>query len=62
MRTSARAFDVPGELVKNKNRIRIETATLLERKLAGEGVNIRGMSPYRPLSATGIVGKAAIEL
>ena len=56
------AFDVPGELVKNKNRIRIETATLLERKLAGEGVNIRGMSPYRPLSATGIVGKAAIEL
>ena len=54
-------FEIPGALVKKENRVRIETATLLERKLHGEGINIRGMSPYRPLSATGIVGKVTAE-
>ncbi|MCC8067400.1 MAG: hypothetical protein LIO94_09930 [Clostridiales bacterium] len=53
-------FAVPTELVQEENILRIETATLAERKVKAMGVNIAPMSAERPLSPTGIVGEVRI--
>lgn len=53
-------FEIPAELAKTDSLIRIETATLPERKVKKMGAAVNGMSAYRPLSATGIVGKVML--
>lgn len=53
-------YQIPAELVQSENELRIETATLLERKVKAMGAGISAMSQERPLSPTGIVGKVAI--
>lgn len=54
-------FILPKENVLATNKIRIEVATMLERKLYSQGYDIKSMSPYRPLSPTGIVGKVILQ-
>lgn len=53
-------FILPGEAVKETNALRIEVATLAERKVKAMGGDISCMSAPRPLSATGIVGNVTI--
>lgn len=53
-------FEIPSEYVKKENKIRIEVATLLERKVKAMGVGVSAMSADRPLSPTGIVGNVTI--
>ncbi len=53
-------FRIPAESVKEVNDIRIEVATLPERKVKAMGVGISAMSAERPLSPTGIVGRVKI--
>ena len=52
-------FELCGE-TSGKHTLRIEVATTLERKVKAMGADIRSMSPYRPLSPTGIVGKVTL--
>ena len=52
-------FYIPGENVKERNQLRIETATLPERKAKAAGASISAMSPSRPLSPTGIRGNVS---
>lgn len=54
------AFDISDFVQNGSNQVRIEVATLLERKLRSQGFDIRSMSPYRPLSPTGILGKVTL--
>lgn len=54
-------FIFPKEQVCEDNKIRIEVATMLERKLYSQNYNIKAMSPYRPLSPTGIIGKVILQ-
>ena len=54
------SFEIPAEYVGKDNTLRIEVATLLERKVKAMGVNISAMSADRPLSPTGIVGEVRI--
>jgi len=54
-------FILPGQQVSEENQIRIEVATMLERKLYSQGYDVKSMSPYRPLSPTGIVGKVTLQ-
>lgn len=54
-------FQIPKELVKNQNKIRIETSTLLERKVHAMGVNLNCMWSFRPMSPVGIVGEVTIN-
>lgn len=54
-------FILPKRNVMETNKIRIEIATMLERKLCSLGYDIKSMSPYRPLSPTGIVGKVILK-
>ena len=55
-------FEIPSAYLKTDgaDSIRIEVATLLERKVKAMGVNISTMSADRPLSPTGIVGRVRI--
>ena len=53
-------FAIPSELVKEENELRIEVATLLERKVKAMGAGISAMSVDRPLSPTGIVGNVML--
>lgn len=53
-------FIFPAELVKEENRLRIEAATLNERKVKSLGADISCMSVDRPLSATGLVGNVTV--
>ena len=54
-------FTIPSELSAPESTIRIEIATLLERKIHSGGFNMNGMTAFRPLSATGIVGKVTLR-
>lgn len=54
------AFVLPAELVKEENELRIEIATLNERKVKALGADISCMSAQRPLSATGLVGNVTL--
>ncbi|MDD3402773.1 MAG: hypothetical protein PHQ72_05380 [Hespellia sp.] len=54
------AFELPAELVEQDNDIRIEVATLNERKVKALGADISSMSVERPLSATGLVGNVTV--
>lgn len=54
------AFVLPAELVKEKTVLRIEVATLNERKVKALGADITSMSVARPLSPTGLVGNVTI--
>ena len=55
-------FVIPENLVKTgENCLRIEVATLLERKVRAMGVNFAAMSANRPMSPTGILGKVTIK-
>lgn len=54
------AFILPSELVEKENKIRIETATLNERKVKALGADISCMAVERPLSATGLVGNVTL--
>ena len=54
------AYTVPAEYVREKNELRIEVATTLERKVKAMGVNVAAMSAEGPLSPTGIVGNVRI--
>lgn len=53
-------YQVPDGLAKADNELRIEVATLPERKARLAGANIAAMSPDRPMSPTGIVGNVTI--
>lgn len=54
------AFELPAEMVEEDNDIRIEVATLNERKVKALGADISCMSVERPLSATGLVGNVTV--
>lgn len=53
-------YKIPRELVCEKNKIRIEVATLPERKARDMGAELTAMSAFRPLSPTGIVGNVTV--
>ena len=53
-------FEINAGDVCEKNCLRIEVATLLERKIKAMKVNTISMSPQRPLCPTGIVGSVRI--
>ncbi len=54
-------FRIPMEIVHASNKLRIEVATLAERKVHAIAPDqIRSMSQERPLSATGLVGRVQI--
>ncbi len=53
-------FTLPANMVRNKNELRIEVATLNERKVKALGADIACMSVNRPFSATGLVGNVTI--
>lgn len=53
-------YTIPADYVKEKNEIRIEVATTLERKVKAMGVDVSAMSAEGPLSPTGIVGNVRI--
>ncbi len=54
-------FRIPAESVQPSNQLRIEVATLAERKVYVIAPDqIRSMSQDRPLSATGLVGNVRI--
>ena len=54
------AFVLPEDMVKEENVIRVEVATLNERKVKALGADISCMAVERPLSATGLVGEVMI--
>lgn len=54
------AFELPAKLVQSENTIRIEAATLNERKVKALGAELSCMSAERPLSATGLVGSVRV--
>lgn len=54
------AFILPKDMVRTENELRIEVATLNERKVHSLGADISCMSVERPLSATGLVGNVTI--
>ena len=54
------AFILPKDMVRTENELRIEVATLNERKVKSLGADISCMSVERPLSATGLVGNVTI--
>ena len=54
-------FDIPSELVKEENLLRIEAATLADRKARKVSPgSMRSMSADRPFTASGIVGEVRI--
>lgn len=55
-------YEIPAACLQRdgENTIRIEAATLPERKVKAMGVNISAMSADRPLSPTGILGEVKI--
>lgn len=53
-------FEIPAAFVEESNLLRIEAATLLERKVRAMGVNFAAMSSHRPMSPTGILGNVTI--
>lgn len=53
-------FTLPKEFVKEENQLRIEVATLNERKVKALGADISCMAVDRPLSATGLVGNVTV--
>lgn len=53
-------FVLPKELMAKENALRIEVATLNERKVKALGADISCMAAERPLSATGLVGNAML--
>lgn len=53
-------FQIPAGLVEEENLLRIEVATLLERKIRGMGVNAAAMSAHRPMSPIGILGRVRV--
>ncbi len=54
-------FRIPKGIGGPNSVIRVEVATLLERKLHKEGVPLNGMTIPRPLSPAGIVGKVTLR-
>ena len=54
------AFVLPKELTRKENVLRIEVATLNERKVKALGADISCMAVDRPLSATGLVGNVTL--
>ncbi len=52
-------FYIPPEAVNAGNDLRIEVATLAERKAKAAGASICSMSPHRPMSPCGIVGSVS---
>lgn len=54
-------FDIPAHLCKADSVIRIEVATLLERKINAMHVALNCMNPYKPLSATGMIGRVYLR-
>lgn len=54
------AFTLPADMVRDENELRIEVATLNERKVKALGADISCMSVDRPLSATGLVGNVTV--
>lgn len=55
------AFHLPSDRARERCKIRIETATTLERRLHSRGVDTKSMSASQPLSPTGILGKVIIK-
>lgn len=53
-------YTIPAKYVKEKNEIRIEVATTLERKVKAMGGEVASMSAPGPLSPTGILGNVKI--
>lgn len=53
-------YTIPARFVQEKNEIRIEVATTLERKVKAIGGELWAMSAPGPLSPTGIVGNVKI--
>lgn len=53
-------FEIPSAILTEENDLRIEIATLLERKVRAMGVNFAAMSAHRPMSPTGILGQVSI--
>ena len=53
-------YTIPARFVQEKNAIRIEVATTLERKVKAIGGELWAMSAPGPLSPTGIVGNVKI--
>lgn len=53
-------FELPAALAEEEHVLRIEVATLPERKVRAMGVDLAAMSAHRPMSPTGILGTVTV--